>query len=99
MQSRYNLIPQVTGSNGKRVRRPVIYPPIPRRESDLYTYAVVGDRLDLLAKKHYNDVGLWWILAEANAIGKGNLAVPAGMQLRIPTDITTILISYEQLNA
>lgn len=98
MISRYENIPTTTNETNKRVTRFVLYPPIPRDVSDIYLMTTPGDRLDLLAKKYYGDVGYWWIIAEANAIGKGNMAIPVGMQLRVPTQISQIIRDYENLN-
>lgn len=97
MHNRYLDIETKT-DNKKRVTTSVIYPPIPRSLSDIYVITTPGDRLDLLAKKYYNDVGYWWIIAQANDIGKGYLSIPVGIQLRIPTDIGTILKNYKDLN-
>ena len=99
MISRYSEIQQKTGDNGKRVVRSVIYPPIPRDISDIYLLTTPGDRLDLLAKKYYGDVGYWWIIAEANAIGKGDLTIPPGTQIRVPTRVTNIIREYTNLNS
>ena len=41
---------------------------------------------------------MWWILAEANELGKGTFAVPPGIQLRIPA-IDESDISDEMLRA
>ena len=54
------------------------------RESDYYIYGREGDRLDSLAQQFYQDVSLWWVIANANNLGKGSMDVPAGMQIRIP---------------
>jgi hypothetical protein len=55
--------------------------------------------LDNLAFKYYKNPSLWWIIAQANNIGKGKLSVPAGLQLRIPINVTTILNNYTVLNS
>lgn len=99
MQNRYLEIKTKTGSNNRRVTSSVLYPPIPRSLDDIYIITTPGDRIDLLAKKYYNDVGYWWIIAEANAIGKGTMVVPPGVQLRIPTNIGTILNDFKNLNS
>lgn len=99
MIKRYDQIPLKTGDNGKRVVRSVIYPPIPRDLSDIYLLTTPGDRLDLIAQKYYGDVGYWWIIAEANGIGKGDLTIPPGTQVRVPTRITDILREYKNLNS
>jgi nucleoid-associated protein YgaU len=51
-----------------------------------------------LAYAYYKDPTLWWIIAEANNIGKGDLLVPVGKQIRIPTEITSIIEEYSALN-
>lgn len=99
MQNRYVEIQTKTGTNNKRVTSSVIYPPIPRSLEDIYIITTPGDRIDLLTKKYYNDIGYWWIIAEANGIGKGTMAIPVGIQLRIPTNITRILQDYKELNS
>lgn len=96
---RYTDIPQKIGDNGKRVLRSIIYPPIPRQLTDIYILTTPGDRLDLLAHKYYGSVGYWWIIAEANGIGKGSMTIPPGLQLRVPTQVTDIMQSFEQLNS
>lgn len=98
MINRYQNIPTTTSETNKRVTRFVLYPPIPRNVSDIYLLTTPGDRLDLLANKYYGDVGYWWIIAEANAIGKGSMTIPAGIQLRVPIQITQIVSDYENLN-
>lgn len=40
-------------------------------------------RIDLIAWKHYQDVRLWWIIAEINNI-LNPLEIPVGTTLRIP---------------
>ena len=98
MINRYESIPTTTNETNKRVTRFVLYPPIPRDVSDIYLMTTPGDRLDLIAYKYYGDVGYWWIIAEANAIGKGSMTIPVGMQLRVPTQISQIIRDYENLN-
>ncbi len=53
--------------------------------------------LDLLADKFYNDVSLWWVIATANALGKGSLYIPENTRLRIPS-VTKIQDVIESLN-
>ena len=67
------------------------YPKFPKQQSDLYIISREGDRLDLLANEFYEDPRYWWVLAEANNVGKGTMAVPSGLQLRIPFPITDLL--------
>jgi hypothetical protein len=61
-----------------------IPPKINSTTEDIYIIARSGDRLDMLAYEYYEDHSLWWVLAEANKLGKGSLDCPAGMRIRIP---------------
>jgi phage tail protein X len=72
------------------------YPEIPRSDNDLFIISRTGDRLDLLANRFYGSAEAWWILAEANQIGKGTLVVPPGMQLRIPDSTMSYRDMLEQ---
>ena len=75
------------------------YPDIPLSETDEYVITTVGDRLDSLAYSYYLDSTLWWIIAAANNnITKGALYPEPGTQLRIPTDINSVLNLYDQFN-
>jgi nucleoid-associated protein YgaU len=56
----------------------------PRDSRDTYFYSREGDRLDSLANEFYKDVTLWPVIASANNLGKGTLAIPAGKLIRIP---------------
>jgi hypothetical protein len=44
-------------------------------------------------------VSLWWIIAVANNLGKGKLSLDINKQLRIPTDIQTILQNFTLINS
>jgi len=75
------------------------YPNIPLSESDVYVITTVGDRLDSLAYSYYGDATLWWIIAVANNNAtKGALFPIPGTQLRIPTDVNSVLQSFNQFN-
>ena len=83
--------------SGLRAYRTTYYPPIPIKNSDQFIYTRVGDRLDNLAHKYYQDNTLRWILAKANGI-KGKIALKPAILLRIPGDIMRILEKFEDLN-
>jgi nucleoid-associated protein YgaU len=75
------------------------YPNIPLSEYDVYVITTVGDRLDNLAFSYYRDATLWWVIAAANNNAtKGALYPEPGTQLRIPTDINSVLNLYDQFN-
>ena len=99
MASRYVDIQLKNNESGRRVTRSVLYPPIPRQVDDIYVLTTPGDRIDLLAYKYYSNISYWWIIAEANAIGKGSMTIPVGLQLRIPINLTNILQDYRELNS
>jgi len=62
----------------------------PQSLTDKYIIVRDGDRLDTLAKEFYDNENDWWILATANNLGKGNLNIPPGIQLRIPFPIVRL---------
>lgn len=62
------------------------YPLFPVHELDKYIISREGDRLDLLSNEFYETSDKWWILAQANNLGKGSLFIAAGTQIRIPYD-------------
>ena len=84
----------------KKVYGTIIYPKIERHEQDFYIDVLVEDRLDNLAYQYYEDVTLWWVIANANkldrasnygitqkqdkGIGKGSMFVEPGQRIRIP---------------
>jgi nucleoid-associated protein YgaU len=75
------------------------YPNIPVSESDAYVITSSEDRLDLLAYRYYNDATLWWIIAMANNNSTKGLMYPEpGTQLRIPTDLNTVLSLFNNFN-
>ena len=96
--NRYSDIPRTT-YNGKRAFKTVRYPEIPLDEEDTYVISQAGDRFDLLANQYYNDSTLWWVISIANEnFQQNSMVVPEGQQVRIPTGISNILYSFEQIN-
>jgi len=97
--NRYKDIDILKNENGKRYRSTVKYPMIDKKSNDIYIIGRQGDRLDSLAYKYYTNSRLWWIIARANGIGKGDLSVPIGTQIRIPQDPISIVKEYNNLNS
>lgn len=85
-------------NDNRRVFASTLYPKILIDSSDIFITSKWGDRLDLLANTFYNDVTLWWVIAQANGIGKGTLNVEPGLQLRIPRNIAKIMADLETIN-
>lgn len=82
--NRYKEIEPKKNENNDRVYKTMLLPNIQREINDIYIIGKANDRLDLLASKYYGDSSLWWVIAEANKLGKGSLFVPIGGQIRIP---------------
>lgn len=53
---------------------------------DIPFYYIVqdGERLDTLSYKFYKTTANWWVLAKANNLVNGSMAVPIGTKLFIP---------------
>jgi hypothetical protein len=99
MQSRYKNIPttklNLTGSTYYETN---IYPEVQPTSTDYYVITTVNDRLDLIAQDFYQDSSLWWVIASANALPGDSIYPPIGIQLRIPTNLKTILNNYNSVN-
>ena len=95
---RYTDIEVLKDETGRRFRKTTLLPIIEPSIDDIYIMGQVGDRLDTLAFKYYQDSSLWWIIARANNIGKGDLTVPIGKQIRIPQNQYEIIDQYKELN-
>jgi phage tail protein X len=85
--------------DGKRYYKTTYYPAIPIGESDTYIITNESMYLDALAYKYYGDVSLWWILYIANSLKDGRVSVPAGIQLRIPSNYRAIIDEFNRINA
>jgi hypothetical protein len=84
--------------DGKRVFVTTRYPTIPVNSNDVYITATDADFLDSLANKFYKDSTLWWIIAQANCI-KGTMKPKVGQQLRIPSDVSTLVAKFNRANS
>ena len=96
MRYRNNLVKK--DKNGKRYYKPTIVPNIPIKDSDIFIYPLYGDRFDTLAQRYYSDSTLWWIIAKANKMINGSLAVEPGIKLRIPVEQEEILHKFTEMN-
>lgn len=96
---RYNEPEILINKNGQRYFKSRKYPPIPPLASDIYVVTVQGDRLDLLAYTYYKDATLWWVISMANNNNTiGSMFPEPGTQLRIPTDLTTVITIFNNEN-
>ena len=100
MFNRYqNILISKVNDIGSQYHINNIYPDIPVNDNDDYVITTLGDRLDLLAQTFYGDVDFWWIIASANSLSGDSLYPPIGIQLRLPTDIISIVSKYKQINS
>ena len=100
MRNRTQNITKNINYQGKRYYQPLRYPDIPLSSNDIYILTTIGDRLDSLANQFYYDVRLWWIIATANPqiIRRDSYSLKPNLEVRIPSNITQILKSFEQIN-
>ena len=85
--------------NKRRYYDSLIDPVIEKRIDDIYVITSIGERLDLLAWKYYQDPELWWIISAANPeLRKDSLYLEPGIQLRIPQDYNEVLMLYKDQN-
>lgn len=99
MQSRYqNIKTTKLNLTGSLYYQTNVYPEVQPTNNDYYVITTVDDRLDLLAFDFYQDSSLWWVIASANALPGDSIYPPVGIQLRIPTNIQSILNNYNLEN-
>jgi nucleoid-associated protein YgaU len=54
--------------------------------------------LDILASKYYGDKSYWWVISIANNLNDASFHIEPGLQLRIPSDLPTILRDFDKIN-
>lgn len=75
------------------------YPQIPLSSQDTYVYAEEGDRYDILALQYYGNSDHWWVISIANEnIRQDSYYLPLDVQIRIPSNIASILSQYNAIN-
>ena len=74
---------------GRRYYAANRYVEIPRSNNDLYVITTDEDRYDLLANQYYQDPSLWWVISSANPEYIGSMFPPLGVQIRIPTNLSS----------
>lgn len=85
MSSRYDKYSTV--KNG--IYTQTIYPEVQLNNVDFHKITFkYGDRLDLLAKKYFNNSKLWWVIAMVNDVDGDSLIVPVGTELYIPKQVS-----------
>tara|TARA_Y200000002_G_C22266192_1_gene490112 strand:- start:140 stop:442 length:303 start_codon:yes stop_codon:yes gene_type:complete len=96
---RYTDITNLVVRTGQRFKSTTFYPDIPLGFDDIYVYTDEGDRFDILAQTYYSDSSLWWVIASANPqFNQGSMFPPLGVQIRIPSNVGSIVNQYNALN-
>ena len=100
MRNRTQYTIQNKTSQGKRYYKPLRYPFISLSSNDIYILTTIGDRLDTLADQFYNDVRLWWIIANANPdiVRRDSYSLKPNLEVRIPSNTSQILEDFKQIN-
>jgi len=98
MSNRYDSVNVIKSATGKRMHSSVVFPRIEPDPNDTIIVTSVGDRLDTLATKYYDNPRYWWVIASVNDLGAGTLAIPPGSQIRIPASPSTIIQLFEEAN-
>jgi len=94
MGSRYAGVPtqQVSDANGEKV---TVFEVRPTTDSSRLQYgteqAKSGDTFEALARKHYGDGNLWYVLADANPDIFWPLSLEAGSIIRIPPYLSAVM--------
>lgn len=98
--NRYQNTRVIRNSQNVSYYRTVQYPEVPLSVNDIYVISADGDRFDLLANQYYGDPTLWWIISIANPNAfQNSLYLPLEIQIRIPSDVSSIISSYNKLNS
>ena len=96
---RYDTAKVKKDKNGTRYYKPTVVPNVPIKDSDIFVYPIYGDIFDTIAQRYYNDSSLWWIIAKANELSKGQISADPLKKIRIPTEIDDILESVQKSNS
>ena len=95
--NRYKNTRKRYDKSGKIVFGTTYYQEIPLNNDDRLYRTTIGDRLDNIAFSFYEDVTLWWVIAKANGL-KGKMVLEPGTLIRIPGDVSSVLLKFTQLN-
>lgn len=81
---RYDSIDTIKNKFGKNIISTNIIK-IPTSTTDSFIEITSPERLDKLSYDFYGTVENWYIIANANQLGRGTLWIPPGTILRIPS--------------
>ena len=86
---RYRKVQYKHGASGRYLESYDI-PKVPVTQDDQYVEVSVTDRLDLISNQFYGTPEFWWVIAHANNLGKGTLAIQEGAIIRLPANPAAI---------
>ena len=96
----FTQTPKLDVENKRRYYDSLIDPVIEKSVDDIYVVTSVGERLDLLAWKYYQDPELGWIISAANPeLRKDSLYLEPGIQVRVPRDYQVVLQLFIDQNS
>ena len=96
----FTQTPKLDVENKRRYYDSLIDPVFEKSIDDIYVVTSVGERLDLLAWKYYQDPELWWIISAANPeLRKDSLYLEPGIQVRVPRDYQVVLQLFIDQNS
>ena len=98
MSNRYQYTKIIRNDKGKRYYTNNIYPEVPVSDNDIYIITSITDRLDVIAYNFYGDSTLYWIISTANNLPGDTLIPDPGTQLRIPTNVQSVIYLYNRIN-
>jgi nucleoid-associated protein YgaU len=98
MIERYQEAGERETENGKSFYETQLLPDIDRSPEDVIVTIDNPDRLDRIAFRYYDDAKLWWVIAAANNLGRGDWSVPAGTRLRIPQNLSSVVTETRDIN-
>jgi nucleoid-associated protein YgaU len=82
--NRYKFPLIVDNTKGVRYNLSVIPNTIPTEDVPFFYVTKFGDRLDVLSNTFYKTPKYWWVIAKANNLVNGTVAVGPGTRLFIP---------------
>lgn len=88
----------ITSTSNKIIYKPTYYPSIEAQADDNYILTGTTDRLDNIAFDFYGDASLWWVVAMVNDLPGDSLFPSQGIYLRIPKNLSDLLMKYNQSN-
>lgn len=98
MIKRYNKAEKRETEDNEKFYETRFLPDVERRPTDVIITVDKPQRLDRIAFQYYDDAKLWWVVAAANNIGRGDWNVSAGTRLRIPQNLSAIASETKDIN-